>query len=81
MLVDSPRSFLTPDKTPAGGTAAAWGCGSASASRSRELSAALAGTLLQANAASPSCISPSEGDVGEEQDQVAGSLKPLWERE
>lgn len=44
-----------------------------------ELGAALAGTLLQANAASPSPVSPSEGDVGEEQDQVAGSLKPWWD--
>lgn len=43
-----------------------------------KLRAALAVTLLQANAASP-CISSSEGDVGEEHDQVAGSLKPLWD--
>lgn len=45
-----------------------------------ELGAALAGTLLQANAASPSRgLCPSEGDVGEEQDQVAGSSEPLWD--
>jgi len=43
-----------------------------------ELRTALAVTLLQANAASP-CISLSEGDVGEEHDQVVGSLKPLWD--
>lgn len=39
-----------------------------------ELRTALAVTLLQANAASPS-VSSSEGDVGEEHDQVPESLK------
>lgn len=43
-----------------------------------ELRTALAVTLVQANAASP-CISSSEGDVGEEHDQVAESLKLLWD--
>lgn len=40
-----------------------------------ELRTALAGTLLQANAAASPCVSSSEGDVGEEHDRVAASLK------